>query len=96
MRTTPPPKSCIIEAGLVSKKFVITPVDDELDDDGESLQLEFGDLPENLSPGTTTEAVVTIIDNDDPEVAVSFEQATHTVAESDDTSTTEVAETRCW
>ena len=86
------PEELTIEAGLTSKKFVITPVDDELDDDGESLLLEFGDLPENLSPGTTTEAVVTIIDNDDPEVEVSFEQATHTVAESDDTSTTEVAE----
>ena len=60
---------------------MVTPEDDDVDDDGESLQIEFGDLPDNLSPGTTTKTVVTIIDNDDPEVEVSFGQPAYDVAE---------------
>ena len=56
---------------------MITPMDEEVDDDGETLRSQFGDLPENLSPGTTTETV----DNDDPQVNVSYSQATYTVAE---------------
>ena len=75
------PKSISIEAGETSKSFVVTPEDDDVDDDGESLRIEFGDLPENLSPGTTTETVVTIIDNDDPEVEVSFDRLAYDVAE---------------
>ena len=75
------PESVIIMAGETSKSFVVTPEDDDVDDDGESLQIEFGDLPDNLSPGTTTETVVTIVDNDDPEVEVSFGQSAYDVAE---------------
>ncbi len=75
------PKSISIEAGETTKKFVVTPEDDDVDDDGESLRIEFGDLPDNLSPGTTTETVVTIVDNDDPEVEVSFGQSAYDVAE---------------
>ena len=75
------PESITIEAGETSKSFVVTPEDDDVDDDGESLRIEFGDLPENLSPGTTTETVVTIVDNDDPEVEVSFGQSAYDVAE---------------
>ena len=75
------PESVTIMAGETSKTFVVTPEDDDVDDDGESLQIEFGDLPGNLSPGTTTETVVTIVDNDDPEVEVSFGQSAYDVAE---------------
>ena len=75
------PESVTIMAGETSKKFVITPEDDDVDDDGESLQIEFGDLPGNLSPGETTETVVTIVDNDDPQVEVSFDQSAYDVAE---------------
>ena len=75
------PESISIEAGETSKKFVVTPEDDDVDDDGESLQIVFGDLPDNLSPGETTETVVTIVDNDDPEVEVSFDQSAYDVAE---------------
>ena len=68
-------------AGETTKSFVITPVDDEVDDDDETLKVLFGTLPENLSPGTTTETVVTIVDNDDPQVEVNFRRAIHDVAE---------------
>ena len=45
-----------------------------------------------VSKGTTKETVVSITDDDVPSVTVSFEQSTYTVAESDDSSTTEVQE----
>ena len=73
------PTEATITAGETSKSFVITPMDDEVDDDGETLRFQFGDLPENLSPGTTTETV----DDDDPQVNVSFAQGSYTGAEGD-------------
>ena len=75
------PTEVTITAGEMSKSFVITPVDDSVDDDDESLKVLFGTLPENLNPGTTTETVVTIVDNDDPQVEVNFRRAIHDVAE---------------
>ena len=67
---------------------MITPVDDSVDDDDETLKVLFGTLPENLSPGTTTETVVTIVDNDDPQVEVNFRRAIHDVAEGADRTVT--------
>ena len=52
----------------------------------------FGSLPARVTAGATQESVVSIADDDDPVVTVSFGQATYTVAESDDTSTTNVTE----
>ena len=43
-----------------------TAVDDEDNDDGESVTLRFGTLPPGLVPGPNTEATVTITDNDMP------------------------------
>ena len=65
------PADVTIVAGETSKTFTITPVDDDVDDDGESLKVLFGTLTETLRSHGTTETVVTIVDNDDPEVEVS-------------------------
>ncbi len=77
------PTEATITAGETSKSFVITPMDDQVDDDGETLRFQFGDLPENLIPGTTTETVVTIAADDVPQVKVSFAQGSYTGAEGD-------------
>ena len=45
-----------------------------------------------MSEGSTKETVVSITDDDVPDVEVSFGAATYSVAESDDTSTTETME----
>ena len=82
------PTEVTITAGETSKSFVITPVDDSVDDDDETLKVLFGTLPENLSPGTTTETVVTIVDNDDPQVEVNFRRAIHDVDEGADRTVT--------
>ena len=68
-------------AAETSKTFSFTATNDTLDDDGESVKLTFGTLPERITEDTTKETVVTIVDNDDPEIKVSFQSATLSVAE---------------
>ena len=55
-----------------------------MDDDGESVELGFGALPDGCLPGPVPETTVSIIDDDDPVVEVSFEHSSYSVAESDD------------
>ena len=45
------------------------------------MKLGFGTLPPGVSAGTIDEAAVAIADDDDPQVTVSFEQSTYSVAE---------------
>ncbi len=49
-------------------------------------------MPTGVPAGGINKTVVSITDNDVPAVTVSFEQATYTVVESDDSSTAEVQE----
>ena len=58
------------------------------------MRLTFGsDLPDGVSEGNTNAAsVVSINDDDDPAVKVSFESDTYSVEESDDPATNAVAE----
>ena len=86
------PASVVFASGERSKTFTFTATHDTVDDDGESVKLTFGVLPTGVSAGATKETVVSITDDDDPAVTVSFGAATYTVAESDDTGTTEVEE----
>ena len=65
-----------------------------MDDDGESIRITFGARPNRVSQGTRPETTVSITDDDDPQVTVRFEQASYTVAESDDSSTTDVEENK--
>ena len=55
--------------------------DDIEDDDGESVRLAFGTLPEGVSPGLRSQTTVNINDNDDPEVSVSFAESSYEVDE---------------
>ena len=61
--------------------FMVRATDDTVDDDGESVQLGFSVLPTGVSTGGTATSTISITDNDDPAVVVSFEQGTYTVAE---------------
>ena len=69
------------------KSFTFMAADDAEDDDGESVDLVFGTLPGGVSAGLVPKTVVSITDDDEPAVEVSFELATYNVAESDDAST---------
>ena len=70
------------------KIFTFTAADDAEDDDGESVKLSFDSpLPDGVSAGTIDETTISITDDDDPAVEVSFELASYSVSESDDAST---------
>ena len=86
------PASATFASGETSKTFTFTATPDTVDDDGESVLLTFGTLPARVSAGTTAATTVSITDDDDPEVTVTFAASTYTVAESDDPNTTPAEE----
>ena len=73
------------DGGSTTQSFTFVATDDTVDDDGEGVTIGFGILPDGVSAGTSDEITISIDDNDDPEVTVSFEKSSYTVAESDDT-----------
>ena len=74
------PASVTFASGETSKSFEFSATQDVVDDDGESVRLGFGaSLPSGVLAGTG--AVVSIDDDDDPLVTVSFGQASYGVAE---------------
>ncbi len=65
------PASVTFESGDASKTFTVAAADDAVDDDGETVLLGFGALPERVSAGTIAAAEVSIVDDDTAAVAVS-------------------------
>ena len=86
------PTSVTFNSGDTEKTFSFSAASDNVDDDGESVKLTFGSLPTGVSEDTTKQTVVSITDDDVPQVTVGFENATYSVSESDDADTTDVAE----
>ena len=87
------PGSVTFNSGDTSMTFTFAAEADDVNDDGESVRLSFGAMPDaRVSEGSPSEATVSITDDDAPAVTVNFESATYTVAESDDTGTAEVTE----
>ena len=84
------PADVTFASGQTSKSFTFEAIQDDADDDGESVLLGFGTLPEFVESGATTTATVSITDDDDPRVSVSFESDTYTVAEGSTTTVTVV------
>ncbi len=69
-------------AGTETEKTVtFIATDDMEDDDGESVQLAFGTLPGAVTAVAPTQTTVSITDNDDPEVSVSFAESSYEVDE---------------
>ena len=78
------PQSVTFNTGQMSKTIAFTAAQDDVDDDGESVLLAFGaPLPGGVSLGTTVTTTVSITDDDDPQVAVSFDRASYRVLEGD-------------
>ena len=87
------PQNVTFDNGDTSKSFTFTAAHDTDDDGGESVNLSFGaTLPDGVTAGTPATSAVTITDDDVPSVTVSFGSAAYTVAESDDSDTTDVTE----
>ena len=76
------PLSVTFNTGELSKTITFTAAQDTDDDDGESVLLAFGtSLPAGVSASGTVETVVSIVDDDDPQVTVSFGADAYTVPE---------------
>ena len=87
------PQNVTFDSGDTSKSFTFTAAHDTVDDDGESVNLSFAaTLPTGVTAGTPATSAVSITDDDVPSVTVSFGSAAYTVAESDDSDTTNVTE----
>ena len=73
------PSSVTFSPGETVKE--ITATDGDIDDDDETVELGFGEVPPGVSEGSPNTATVTIADNNDPAVTVSFDSATYAVTE---------------
>ena len=79
------PATVTFNSGQITRTITFRASHDTVDDDGESVKLAFGNvLPPRVATGAPDETTVTITDDDDPHVAVSFGAASYTVDESDD------------
>ena len=65
------PANVTFAATDMSKSFTVTAADDDIDDDGESVALSFGALPEGVAAGSRATASVTLADDDVRGVTVS-------------------------
>ncbi len=72
--------SVAFASGETSKTLTFTAIDDDVDDDGESVKLAFGSLPARVNAGDD-ETVVTIADDDHPHVTVAFSAKSYDVPE---------------
>ena len=85
------PDTLAFGIGDTTNTFSITIVDDELDDDDESIAIRFdtSEMPERITPKSgSASSVISITDDDDPAVTVSFEMDAYAVAETDNPATT--------
>ena len=71
------PVNVTFASGETEKTVTITAVQDTDNDDGESVKLGFGTLPDRVTAGTPSEATVSITDDDVPDVKVSFAAAAY-------------------
>ena len=77
------PSSVTFNTGETEKDITVTATDDTIDDDGESVRLRFGSmLPDRVGINTLgSTAIVGILDNDVPQVRVSFARPHYTATE---------------
>ena len=75
------PPSVTFESGDTEREISFGAIQDSLDDDGESVRLTFGELPDGVTGGSASTTTISITDDDDPLVAVSFGASGYTVSE---------------
>ena len=75
------PTSVTFNRGETEQTISFEAIQDDVDDDGESVQLGFGTLPSRVSAGTPNQVIFSIDDDDDPRVTVMFGAGAYTVAE---------------
>ena len=69
------PPSVTFQAGQARLTFTVTATDDSVDDDGESVRIGFGTLPDGFVAGARPTATVALADDDGPVTEVFFDGA---------------------
>ncbi len=82
------PADVTFTAGVTSTTFDVAATQDTENDDGESVKLAFGTLPPGVSGGATVETVVSLADDDVPQVTVSFGAGTYAATEGETVTVT--------
>ena len=75
------PERIVFNPGETSKDAAVLAVDDRVDDDGESIELRFGALPDGVSTVHPLMTVVGMEDNDHVPVTLGWDGTTHTAEE---------------
>ena len=75
------PAEIEFNSGDTAKTFNFMAASDSDNDDGESVRISFGTLPDQVVAGTYSGTTVSITDDDVPSVTVSFEEDSYTVGE---------------
>ena len=70
------PENVTFGATDTEQSFTLAATQDLVDDDGESVALSFGTLPDGVTAGSPAQATVTIVDDDAANVAPSFTSPT--------------------
>ena len=78
--------SVVFSPGVTSGAVILSALSDDEDDDGEGVRLTLGVLPSGVTGGSDTTVLVSILDDDDPVVEVSFGSVSYALPE--DGSTT--------
>ena len=82
------PDSVTFNSGETEQTIPFVASDDGEDDDGESVRMNFGPLPERVTGGDITRTDISITDDDLPAVSVQFGAASYEVAEGGDVAIT--------
>ena len=64
------PSHVVFHAGETRKTLTVRATDDAFDDDGESLRLSFGSLPEGVSLGSPSSTTISLVDDDEVGLSV--------------------------
>ena len=75
------PMNVVFNAGETSKSFTVATVDDSDDEPDRLLTFSFGTLPDGYVPGTHSQLVLTLVDDDVPIVSATFGAASASVQE---------------
>ena len=75
------PSQITFGSGETEKDAPVSARDDSDDDDGESITLFFGDLPDGVAAGSPSETLVRIVDNDYVPVTLGWEETAFTAEE---------------
>ncbi len=75
------PAQVTFRPGETAEDLEVTAADDRDDDDGESVTLAFGDLPDGVSAGSPSETLVQFIDDDYVPVTLGWEETAYTAEE---------------